>query len=66
MNLKRKRKMITVKLEIDELAGCVIKKGRKTMQWENLTREEQVSIINTFGKYYALFYRCFKEKGEKE
>ena len=55
--------MITVKLEVDDNTGCIIKKGRKTMQWENLTREEQVSIINTFENFYALFYRFFKEKG---
>lgn len=55
--------MITVKLEIDDIAGCVIKKGRKTMHWENLTREEQISIINTFANFYALFYRFLKEKG---
>jgi len=56
--------MITVKLEIDDNAGCIIKKGRKTMLWENLTREEQVRIINTFGNFYALFYRhLIKEEG---
>ena len=59
--------MITVKLEIDDNAGCIIKKGRKTMQWENLTREEQVSIINTFANFYALFYRhLIKEEGDEE
>ena len=58
--------MITVKLEIDKNAGCVIKKGRKTMQWEDLTREEQVSILNTFENFYALFYRFLKEEGGEE
>lgn len=55
--------MITVKLEIDDYAGCIIKRGRKTIQWGDLTREEQVSILNTFENYYALFYRFLKEKG---
>lgn len=55
--------MITVKLEIDGIAGCVIKKGRKTMQWEDLTREEQVSILKAFENFYTLFYRFLKEKG---
>ena len=58
--------MITVKLEIDDNAGCIIKKGRKTMQWENLTREEQVSILNAFENFYALYYRFLKEEGGEE
>lgn len=56
--------MITVKLEINENAGCIIKKGRRTMRWENLTREEQVNILNTFEAFYSLFYRFLKEEGD--
>lgn len=58
--------MITVKLEIDDNSGCVIKKGRKTMDWKELTRKEQVSIINTFENFYALFYHFLKEEGGEE
>ena len=58
--------MITIKLEIGENTGCIIKKGRKTMYWENLTREEQMSILNTFENFYALFYRFLKDEGGEE
>ena len=55
---KRKLKVI---IEVDDLAGCEIKSGRNTLQWENLERKEQISVINALGSFYGLFYRNFKE-----
>jgi len=58
---------LKVILEIDELAGCEIKQGRKTLLWENLSRKEQVQIVNTLANFCNLFYKHLKpEEGGEE
>ena len=54
--------MITVKIDIDELAGCEIKRDEETVQWENLTRQEQIHVCNAFVQFYQLFTRFIKEE----
>ena len=55
---KRKLKVI---IEVDDLAGCEIKSGRKTLKWEELESKEQIMVINCLANFYSLFYRNFKE-----
>ena len=53
---------LKVTLEVDELAGCLIERDDERMQWENLSRKEQVQILNSFAQFYKLFYKCLKEE----
>ena len=51
-----------IRITIDGLAGIEILKEGKTTQWEELTRKEQISILNTFVGGYNLFRPSLKEE----
>ena len=54
--------MLKVILEIDDLAGCEIKKDGKTVLFEKLTRSEQISVCNAFAQFYKLFVPHIKDE----
>ena len=51
-----------IRIEIDDLVGYEIIKNGKTTQWEDLTRKEQISILNAFAGGYDLFRPSLKEE----
>lgn len=52
-----------IRVTIEErLAGYEIIKDGKTTQWEELTRKEQISMLNAFANGYQLFGPCLKEE----
>ena len=44
----------------DNLAGIHFKKGNKVINWEDLSRSEQVKILNAFSAYYGLYSKFIK------
>lgn len=49
-------------IETDEtdLAGLQFEKEGVITDWQNLTREEQIKILNTFQAYYELYSKFIK------
>jgi len=43
-----------------DLAGIHFKKGNKVVNWEDLSRDEQIKILNTFTAYYGLYSKFIK------
>lgn len=42
--------------------GLVIKEGIKVLDWDDLTREEQIKFLNGLASMYELFRRFLKDK----
>lgn len=54
---------MTVEIEIDELAGCrIIDDDGNTKNWEDITRQQQIRILNSFSNFYGLFVKFLKEE----
>lgn len=55
---------MTVKIEIsDDLAGYSFQdENGNTIQFEELTRLQQIHILNSFFNGYDLFRKCLKEE----
>ena len=53
---------ITIEIK-DGLAGYQFKDdNNKVVQFENLSRVEQIRILNSFANGYELFIKCLKEE----
>lgn len=52
-----------VEIEIDELAGCrIADDDGNTKNWEDLSRQQQIRILNSFANFYELFVKFLKEE----
>ena len=59
--MSRKIKAI-FEIEADsDLAGVQFKCNGKTIDWENLTRREQVRMLNAWAGHRELFYKFINE-----
>jgi hypothetical protein len=53
---------IKVEIEIlDDLDGIKFKSGKRTIEWTDLTKEQQKRIVNSFANFQSLFTRFIKE-----
>lgn len=43
-----------------DLAAVQFKKSNKVINWEDLSRSEQVKILNAFSAYYGLYSKFIK------
>ena len=43
-----------------DLAAIQFKKSNKPINWENLSRQEQIKIVNSLSAYYKLFNNFVK------
>jgi len=43
-------------------SGAEIKKDGETIGWEDLTREEQIDLLNSMANMYNLFKKFLKEE----
>ena len=48
----------------DNLVGFQIKEGKKVISFENLTRKEQIKILNSLSNFHGLFLKCLKAEEE--
>lgn len=47
-------------------AGVSFYVGNKLVEWKDLTRKEQVKMLNAWGGMYELFYHFLKKEEEDE
>lgn len=52
---------VTIDLDDSNLAGCQVLKDDYVEQFENLSRQEQIRICNSFVQFYQLFSKVIKE-----
>lgn len=52
---------VTIDLDDSNLAGCAIHKDDHVEQFENLSRQDQIHICNSFVQFYQLFSKVIKE-----
>ena len=52
---------VTIDLDDSNLAGCQILKDECVEQFENLSKQDQIHICNSFVKFYQLFSKVIKE-----
>ncbi len=53
---------IKVEIEIlEDLGSIKFKSGKKTIEWNELTKEQQKRIVNSFANFQSLFKRFIKE-----
>lgn len=57
---------LKVTIEISDLAGCTIEKENKSVQFEDLSRKEQIIVCNSFVQFYQLFSKVIKNEDEKD
>lgn len=64
-NTERTMKVI---IDIDDrkLAGMEIKDGRKTVQFEDLPLQDEVSILNSLAQFCSLFMQVYRRKKNDE
>lgn len=48
--------------EDSDIAGVMFECEGKTIQWENLSRLEQIRMLNAWAGHYKLFSRFLKEE----
>lgn len=51
-----------IKTDKTNIAQITFKKGKKIINWNDLEKEEQIKILNTFSAYYELFYKLVKQE----
>ena len=54
--------MITVTIEIDDLAGYEIKKQGEKVQFEELSHREKIRVCNALARGYELYVSVVKEE----
>ena len=52
---------VTILVEISELTGYSFKVDGRQTNWEDLTRQQQIYVLNTFIQGNSLFRRFLKE-----
>ena len=60
--MKPKEQGATIQIEVSELAGYVFHIDGKKVNWEDMTREQQIKVLNSFSQGYRLFERFLKEE----
>lgn len=56
--------MISITISKDDAnVGCIIKDGNLTIPWEDLTREQQIELLNSIADIHGLFKRFLKKEG---
>ncbi len=53
---------VLVKIEVNELAGYELFVGNKKVNWEDLTRIQQIHVLNSFVEGYNLFSRHLRNE----
>ena len=48
--------------EDSNLAGMSILENTQLIEWKDLTRQQQVRIVNSLSQFYVLFQGCVKEE----
>ena len=60
--MKPKQQGLTIDIEVSELAGYEFYIDGQKINYEDMTREQQIKVLNSFSQGYNLFVRFLKEK----
>lgn len=53
---------LTIDIQVSELAGYEFYIDGQKINYEDMTREQQIKVLNSFSQGYNLFVRFLKEK----
>ena len=60
MSRKPYEKGMSIDITVSELAGYEFNIDGKKVEWEDMTREQQIKVLNSFSQGYRLFERFLK------
>ncbi len=60
--MKPQNKGMTIDIQVSELAGYVFYIDGKQVQYEDMTRQQQIKVLNSFSQGYKLFERFLKQE----
>lgn len=58
--MEPQNKGMTINIQVSELAGYVFYIDGKQVQYEDMTRQQQIKVLNSFSQGYKLFERFLK------
>ena len=53
--MKPKQQGLTIDIQVSELAGYEFHIDGKKVDWEDMSREQQIKVLNSFSQGYRLF-----------
>ena len=60
--MKPKQQGLTIDIQVSELAGYEFYIDGQKINYEDMTLEQQIKVLNSFSQGYNLFVRFLKEK----
>ena len=60
--MKPQNKGMTIDIQVSELVGYMFYIDGKQVQYEEMTRQQQIKVLNSFSQGYKLFERFLKEE----
>ena len=60
--MKPKQQGATIQIEVSELAGYEFFIDGEKVQWEEMNREQQIRVLNSFSQGYNLFIKFLKSE----
>ena len=60
--MKPKQQGLTIDIQVSELAGYEFYIDGRKINYEDMNREQQIKVLNSFSQGYNLFVRFLKEK----
>lgn len=60
--MEPQNKGMTIDIQVSELAGYMFFIDGKQVVWEDMTRQQQIKVLNSFSQGYNLFQHFLKEE----
>jgi hypothetical protein len=60
--MEPQNKGMTIDIQVSELAGYMFFIDGKQVQYEDMTRQQQIKVLNSFSQGYKLFERFLKQE----
>lgn len=62
MSRKTYEKGMSIDITVSELAGYEFHIDGKKVEWDDMSREQQIKVLNSFSQGYNLLVKFLKEK----
>lgn len=60
MSTNKSKKGISIDITVSELAGYQFHIDGKKVDWDDMSREQQIKVLNSFSQGYRFFERFLK------
>lgn len=60
--MEPQNKGMTIDIQVSEFAGYKFYQDGEEIEWENMTRQQQIKVLNSFSQGYKLFERFLKQE----